>query len=219
MLQPFSVPTLSLSFWMHLPLHFTPFTPLQYFRMLWMTFWNFLVVLQPFSVRTLSSLGAGAELLPQATEINGESMNNHWKTREKSMILRDLQNLDFCDTSGVKTWFGMYLDDKKSMESHENLSENQFSKKLRKHIVKLFKNTSKRDLNHLKIDKMASKAAPWGPRRAKSAPRTTPSEPKVDLETSKRCARDAQEAPGSIYSCFIMISGDPNHPAECGADP
>ena len=61
------------------------------------------------------------------------------------MILRDLQNLDLCDMSAVKTWFSMYLDDQKSMESHENLMENQGSKKLRKHIVKIFKNTSKRD--------------------------------------------------------------------------
>ena len=85
-----------------------------------------------------------AKMYEKYVKINGGSMTNHWKTREKSMILRDLQNLDFCDTSAVKTWFGMYLDDKKSMESHENLTENQFSKKLRKHIVKIFKNTSKR---------------------------------------------------------------------------
>ena len=31
---------------------------------------QFVLVLQPFSVRTLSSLGPGAELLPQATEID-----------------------------------------------------------------------------------------------------------------------------------------------------
>ena len=68
-------------------------------------------------------------------------MKIHWKTREKSVILRDLQNLDFCDTSAVKTWFSMYLDDQKSMESHENLMENQGSKKLRKHIVLISKIT------------------------------------------------------------------------------
>ena len=74
-----------------------------------------------------------------------KSMGDLWKfiekPREKSMILRDLQTLDFCDTSAVKTWFGMYLDDQKSMESHENLMENQGSKKLRKHIVLISKNT------------------------------------------------------------------------------
>ena len=86
-----------------------------------------------------------AKMYEKYAKINWESVKNHWKTREKAMLLRDLQNLDFCDTSGVKTWFSMYLDDKKSVESHENLTENQFSKKLRKHIVKIFKNTSKRD--------------------------------------------------------------------------
>ena len=82
-----------------------------------------------------------AKMYEKYAKINWESMKIHWKTREKSMILRDLQNLDFCDTSAVKTWFGMYLDDQKSMESHENLTENQGSKKLRKHIVLISKNT------------------------------------------------------------------------------
>ena len=35
---------------------------------------DFYVVLQPSSVRTLSSLGPGAELLPQATEIDAEKV-------------------------------------------------------------------------------------------------------------------------------------------------
>ena len=82
-----------------------------------------------------------AKIYEKYVKINGGSMKIHWKTREKSMILRDLQNLDFCDTSAVKTWFGMYLDDQKFMESHENLMENQGSKKLRKHIVLISKNT------------------------------------------------------------------------------
>ena len=86
-----------------------------------------------------------AKMYEKYAKINWESVKIHWKTREKTMLLRDLQNLDFCDTSAVKTWFSMYLDDKKSVESHENLTENQFSKKLRKHIVNIFKNTSKRD--------------------------------------------------------------------------
>ena len=80
-------------------------------------------------------------------KIHLESVKNHWKTNEKAMLLRDLQNLDFCDTSAVKTWFGMYLDDQKSMESHENLMENQGSKKLRKHIVQISKHTKTR-LSH-----------------------------------------------------------------------
>ena len=82
-----------------------------------------------------------AKMYEKYAKINWEFMKLHWKTREKSMLLRDLQNLDFCDTSAVKTWFGMYLDDQKSMESHENLMENQGSKKLRKHIVLISKNT------------------------------------------------------------------------------
>ena len=82
-----------------------------------------------------------AKMYEKYVKIKGGSMKIHWKTREKSMILRDLQNLDFCDTSAVKTWFCMYLDDQKSMESHENLMENQGSKKLRKHIVLISKNT------------------------------------------------------------------------------
>ena len=82
-----------------------------------------------------------AQMFETYAKINWKSMEIHWKTREKSVILRDLQNLDFCDTSAVKTWFGMYLDDQKSMESHENLMENQGSKKLRKHIVLISKNT------------------------------------------------------------------------------
>ena len=86
-----------------------------------------------------------AKMYEKYAKIDSESVKNHWKTRETAMLLRDLQNLDFCDTSAVKTWFSMYLDDKKSVESHENLAENQVSKKLRKHIVKIFKNTSKRD--------------------------------------------------------------------------
>ena len=84
-----------------------------------------------------------AKMYEKYGKINWESVKHHWKTSEKTMLLRDLQNLDFCDTSAVKTWFSMYLDDKKSVESHENLTENQFSKKLRKHIVNIFKNTSK----------------------------------------------------------------------------
>ena len=78
-----------------------------------------------------------AQMFETYAKINWKSMEIQWKTREKSVILRDLQNLDFCDMSAVKTWFSMYLDDKKSVESHENLTENQFSKKLRKHILNI----------------------------------------------------------------------------------
>ena len=84
-----------------------------------------------------------AKMYEKYADINWESMKIHWKTRDKSVILRDEQNLDFCDKSIVKTWFSIYLDDQKSMESDENLTENQCSKKLRKHIVKIFKNSQK----------------------------------------------------------------------------
>ena len=44
-----------------------------------------------------------AKMFEKYANIDWGSMKIHRKTREKSMILRDLQNLDFCDTSAVKT--------------------------------------------------------------------------------------------------------------------
>ena len=44
-----------------------------------------------------------AKLNERYAKIDGESVNNHGQTTNKLMILGDLQNLDFCDTSAVRT--------------------------------------------------------------------------------------------------------------------
>ena len=58
-----------------------------------------------------------AKMHEKYAQIDGESVKIHWKYIEKSMFLHDLQNLVFCDTSAVKTWFCMYSNGEKSINN------------------------------------------------------------------------------------------------------
>ena len=65
----------------------------------------------------------------------------HLQIIETTVFLGDLQNLDFCDTSAVKTWFCMCSDGQQSMKAYENLIKNPRSKKLGTNSLKNLKNT------------------------------------------------------------------------------
>ena len=127
--------------------------------------------------------------------IDGESMTNHWETIEKSMICGDLQNLDLCDTSAVKTWICRYSDGQQSMKNHENPMENPCSRKLCKNHVKFMKNMSKMLPKSSQSRTIVSKATQWDAKVVQRLPggsQEASKAPKVDLETTKRRPRVAR---------------------------
>ena len=65
----------------------------------------------------------------------------------------------------------------------------------------------------------SSKWDPEGAPEASRAPKMSPNASQKRPEDVQERQRSVQEAPSSIYSCFIAFSSDQGHPAECGVEP